>query len=201
MRSVNLVPVSCLDTHRRRRRARSWLGAGFVVFVLAVSGAVRYAVTCGAVDSIQARLNEVQAEQADLALQLTAIESQRDALLARAQSLAHMRKTHPLPRQLLQIAANAPDGVVLTELSASPRHEARRPAEDAADEDTGADEPPPLTVGGYAASHADLNALIAVFETIAPWQRVNLVRAVREPFESGTAIAFEIQCGPREGTP
>ncbi|RMF80829.1 MAG: hypothetical protein D6744_07810, partial [Planctomycetota bacterium] len=139
--------------------------------------------------------------QADIALQLQETEAQRDRLIERAAAWAAIRKSHPLAEQLLRVASSTPDGVVLTRLDAAPRS-GRDARVETPSEESSTNEPlPPLVVTGYAASRTDLNDLIAVMETIDGWQRVNLIRAVREPFETGAAIAFEMRCGPSEDMP
>jgi len=199
--TVNLLPESCHNARRRLVRRNAWTAVAACAFILLAGTWVALRAAGHAIDGLGDELAAVQATQVELERQLVLAATARNGLADQSRGLETLRHEQPLPRQLLAVAQRAPEGIVLTEILA--------------DSDTGggwnnarlvapiitsqaASEPRPLTVriSGYAVDHEELTRLIAALKDERRWEQVELLRAAREPYRQGEALAFRLECRP-----
>lgn len=212
---ANLMPQACLIARQRTLRRNRW--GGVVVacaLALACGGFARFS-TMHAVDLASDRLAHLQARQAELDRQLGILVRTRGALYEQARRLAALRQSQPLPEQLVALAAEAPGGILLTDLRAeapappAPDAAHARPtppaaaatAEASAAAQTVSSALRTIHLSGYALDHEHLTQLIESVRKIPNWQQVELVRASREPLGAGQAIAFRLECRERSPAP
>lgn len=212
--SVNLVPQSCRIARQRSARRNRWIAvATSGALMLALGGFVRISIS-GAVSESGERLAHLQARQLDLDRQLGMVLRTRAALYEQVRSIAALRHSQPTPEQFVALAAAAPDGVLLTDLRAEAavapvepqRQKSAAPVAAAAKPGSPASQPvaTPLRsihLTGYALNHEQLNELIENMRRIPNWHHVELLRAARESYGGGEAIAFRVECRERSHTP
>jgi len=207
----NLVPEPYRQQRVLRRHLRCWAAASLLLLgVIAVAGIQRISAE-QRLQHLQDTLRRREALRAQVEQECTAVQRERDALVARAEALIALRREHPLPAQLLQLANAAPDGVVLTRIEGrtpGTRHTAKadRPSAAAATGKAGLREPQHtealrLEIDGYAIDHQELMRLIRAMQGIEHWRHVSTVRVSREPLATGSALAFQLWCEAAENAP
>jgi hypothetical protein len=202
--AVNLLPDSCHYVWRRTRRRKVWTAVALLA-ALVVGGAwTALRAADQALLRLDRELARVQVEQAELDRQLMLAAKLRNDLANRGRALSALRHRQPLPEQLLTLSRLAPAGVVLTEIRAQPAGEVREPVQPSSSGNTRSpagnrspeSRPRPLLVqfSGYAINHDELARLVAVLQQVPQWEQVELLRAARQPYGSGEALAFELKC-------
>ena len=202
--AVNLLPEACHDARRRIRHRSVWtiIVAGSLVLLVGIW------VVLGASDRAIVRqgqeLGAVQMVQSELDRQLTLATITRNELVEKGRALLALRQEQELPAQLLALSNQTPAGVVLTQISTETRSGMRPPmggGRKSVKSDTGGIGTGVVFMNGYAVNHDQLTRLIAVLRRIPRWSRVELVRATREPYQRGEALAFRLECRQMENTP
>lgn len=202
---VNLLPMPCRRRRVRARRARRWtIVCGCAALV--VSAAWLWADEQSAErDRLQTELQVRAAGRADLERQLSTATRARDLLTDKARALLEVRDTGRLAARLDALATGAPDGIVLTEISARPapappvvappptvaaagRPPATQPARRRV-----TDSDPIVQIAGLARSQADLSALMDALRRIDGWNQVELVHAGSQA-GADALVGFKLEC-------
>lgn len=211
--TLDLLPESCHSARRRMVRRNAWTVVVTIAGLLLAGAWLALRVSDRVIEQSNRELGAVQVRQSELDRQLTLATVARNDLAERGRVLSTLRQEQLLPEQLLALSAQAPDGVVLTEIGAEPalgpRRRSRRQAGASrvgAVEATGdgpRQESSSLAVRmrGYAVDHNELTRLIDVLQRVPQWERVELLRAAREPYRDGEALGFQLECQPMEGIP
>jgi len=214
--AVNLLPESCHNAHVRAVHRNVWTGILVSAGLLVVGTWVALRASDHALGRLGRELNGLQLKQSELDRQSTLATRIRNDLVSQGRALCALRQEHALPAQLLQLARTAPAGIVLTQISTNGSGRAgppggtqpnllRPPAAStgrpqtatAATERTGR----VASMRGYAVNHDELTRLIEALQHISQWNRVELLRAAREPYRASTALAFQLECRPPEIVP
>jgi hypothetical protein len=215
-RAVNLLPESCHNARRRARRRNVWTIFTLSAGLLVIGAWVALCATDRTLSDLNGQFAIAECKQAELERRLTLATKLRDDLVQRARTLAALRQEQPLPAQLLMLTRQAPTGVVFTEISAvtaASGRSAARPFSTRArvvrHGQSGSHPAPPhgpsvtseplvVRMSGYAVDHDQLARLIHVLQRVPQWERVELLAAAREPYRTGMALAFELECGSPE---
>ena len=202
--AVNLLPDSCHNVRRRTMRRKVWTAVALSAALLVAGAWAALRAVDQALLRLDRELGRVQVEQSELDRQLMLAAKLRNDLAARGRALSALRHRQPLPEQLLTLSRLAPAGVVLTEIRAQPAGEVREPIQPSSSGNTRSpaanpspeSTPRPLLVqfSGYALDHDELARLVAVLQQVPQWEHVELLRATRQPYGSGEALAFELKC-------
>lgn len=210
--AVNLLPESCHHARRRAFRRNVWTALLLSAGLLAVGSWAVLRATDQAILRLIREFDSVQMKQSELDRHLTLAARLRNELVEQARALSALRQEQPLPAQLLALTDRAPDGVVLTEIRSAPPVAAERPARRPSNTSRAAPtkpsrraarhEQPALLVhmSGYALDHDELARLIDVLKAVPDWERVELLRATREPYGDGVGLAFRLECRQREAS-
>jgi hypothetical protein len=208
--TINLVPLPQLQARRRRQRCNAWITLCSAAGVLcATAGAVR-SVATDSLAKLTGQLGAIEKQQQDLRVRLLADSARRTELVQQLETAAGARRPQPWAGRLVHLAREAPEGVFLTSLTATPAPAvsaaAPPPPPGAAKSDVKT--APPATaplqavrLQGYALDHGALLQLYGTLERLAGFEDVALVRATQEPFRNGMALAFELECRAHEGRP
>ncbi len=214
--AVNLLPESCHNARRRARRRNAWSVAVVSAGLLVVGTWVAFRATDRTLLWLNRQLASAQSKQCELDRQLTLATRLRNDLTRRARTLAALRQEHLLPEQLLTLTRQAPAGVVFTEITAHPATGARTaarpgsrafravgsrwspPRSTVSHDQSAANGPLIVQMSGYAVDHDQLTRLIGVLQRVPQWEQVELLGAAREPYRTGTALAFQLECRPAE---
>jgi len=214
--TTNLVPEACRARFARLRRRNAWT-VGVVAFgLMLVAAWAASAATGQSIERLRESARLAQARDEELVRGTTLATRQCETLLSQARALFALRSTQPVSAQILRIFQAVPSGVVLTELrgvrtspepaaagtvrgqAASPRA-AGSAAAPASQPEQSADgkrsEGLEYHLSGYALDPANLAALIEELRGAGDWPLIELRRASREKFLSGTATKFELTCG------
>ncbi len=184
---VNLIPIDCLDAQSRRTHMKMWLGVGLGMCALMACAGIHYLHTLHTARQLMTRLSEAQQTQADRAAQLSSAQADHDEIVTAAGALIGLRRTHPVPQRLLTLAQLTPEGVVLDQVRGVSMARG-----------TDGTQPRSATVTGHALDHHELDSMMRAMQDTSEWRQVNLVRATREPYRAGVAVAFQLQCDPLE---
>lgn len=204
--SVNLVPTQRLHARARSRRRRTWFGVWTGIGVVIVAGWAVQGIAGTALRHLSADVRKQTAQRTAAQRQLMTASAQRAELLEQLETLAAARRAQPWPARLTVLAREAPDGVFLTgirvgmeEVARDAGRAGRQPPQPAANEIESVTQP--VRLAGYALDHAALLQLVNTLQAQTGWQQVELVRATREPFRNGQAVAFELDCRASEDVP
>jgi hypothetical protein len=200
MQALNLVPVDCLESWARRRRVTIWTSVCLVAVVATIVAAGHCWSTGRSLARLEKHVAETLARQSDLDRALERAAADHDALLARAEAVASLRRPHALPGQLAELSNHAPEGVVFERIDFNSQTSRTNPRPSVVAADGGRPAGGAITteMTGYAVSHQELDRLIKVIHTIPQWRQVRLLRAASEPYLTGQAIAFHLVCLPEE---
>ena len=202
--AVNLLPEACHDARRRIRHRSVWVIVLSGAAVLLAGTWLVLGATGRAIVRQGQELGAVQIVQSELDRQLTLATITRNELVEQGRALLALRQDQELPEQLLALSNQAPEGVVFTEINTGSRAGKRPPIgrairNEASAAETGAGTA--VSMRGYAVDHDQLTRLIAVLRRIPSWSKVELIRATREPYRGGNALAFHLECRQMEDTP
>ena len=205
--SVNLVPTARLTARTRARRRNTWCAVccGTAVLLLTAWGLQRIAAS--ALEQLAEDVRTREAQRVDVQRRLVAADSQRQVLLNRLETIAAARRPQPWAHRLVDLTRDVPAGIFFTTVQITPDEEAAKAAAKAAKSTRTAAAAPPVErdteqavrLLGYALDHATLLELVNTLQSAPGWTRVELVRAAREPYGGGLAVAFELDCRTREG--
>jgi Tfp pilus assembly protein PilN len=211
--AVNLLPESCHNARRRARRRNAWTGILLSAGLLVIGTWAALSAADRAIQRLTREIAGLQARQSELDRQSTLAARLRNDLAQQGRALAALRQEHLLPGQLLTLAREAPGGIVLTEIRTQSAGRPR-PAIPVRPQTARASTVRPqraglgdqgaagaVQVNGYAIDHDELTRLIGTIQRIPQWEQVELLRAGREPYRSGMALAFQLECHPREVAP
>jgi Tfp pilus assembly protein PilN len=197
VRSHNLIPLPRLEARRRRLRLRVWVAA---VSVYAAALAVVYTVCLGAwaVDS-----HDLARQQKATEARVAETRRQIDEVNA---DLADARRTlranevlggHPDWSLLLMVLARSMnEEVVLRQCDLASLKTVR--ADDAAE--TAAPAPADgvdgwrLQMNGFGRTVASVSEFALAIEKTGLFDRVRLLKTIRQPFLAGQATHFQIEC-------
>lgn len=208
--SINLVPEVRLHARARVRRRMRWLVAAGLLASINLLIGLGHLAMYRSVQTSTRELEFVQGQRGDVERRLLTLHAQRDALLEQLERALRARQLQPWPGRLVRLHEIMPEGVFLTTLSLASEDEAPesrglrtvRPA------GTGAVPANETRAGGarvelrgFAVDHPALLQFLQALRELPDWRVVELIRAEREPFGSGAAVAFDLLCQPREGSP
>jgi len=211
--ALDLLPHSCHSARRRTVRRNAWTVLVTIAGLLLVGAWLVLRVSDRVIERSNRDLAAVQVRQSELDRQLTLATMVRNNFAERARVLCTLRQEQLLPQQWLTLTQQLPDGVVFTEISAEPLRGLRRPSRPRAGAastnppESTANAPPQqpasllIRLRGYAVDHNELTRLIDVLQRVPRWEQVELLRAAREPYADGEALAFQLECQPVEGLP
>lgn len=211
--AVNLLPESCRNARHRAVRRTVWTVATTTAGALVVCAWVVGQATDQALARRQAELKTVQSRQSELDHQLMLATITRNDLARQARALLSLRQEQVFPQQLLDLSSRAPEGIVLTEISAEARRRTQRsPSHRAPPSGPSEDSTQHgqvrlarlIHLSGFAVEHSQLTRLIDVLQSAEHgqrWGEVELLRAAREPFGGRPALAFQLECRRAEGLP
>lgn len=211
--TVNLVPALRSSARARTRRRGAWITVCAAVSVLLGIGWGTHLVACQALARLSQHVRALELRRTTLETRLSEANRARTELLDKLELIAGARRPQPWARRLLDLVQAAPDGVFLTSLNVA--------ATSAADPNAGrtnrtarkegtppdASAPAPRTeeqtvrLAGYALDHAALLQFVDALRAVPAWRNADLVRANREPYGSGLAVAFQLDCRLPEDAP
>jgi Tfp pilus assembly protein PilN len=220
MQGLNLLPASCLDARARVRRQWHWSVASVGLGAVLCAGWVAHLGGQRSRSELLQSLAVLQARQTELDLQLTRASRSRAALYDEARALSQLRPESAVPEQLLELARVTPDGVFLTELRALPFAPAKNAPRPTAAPAVAADGAKPASIAGsspqtrpparglrsvqiagVAADFERVQRFVDSLTRVPRWQRVELVRSVREKRDSREVVSFRVECQDPEGGP
>jgi Tfp pilus assembly protein PilN len=198
---VNVLPESYVYARKRAARVQGWLITLVVV-------AVAFSFPIGFDVFKTARAASLEEEVKPLHSRLAATKSRLADCLAAVTDLRHrlsradaLRSKRPWKNLLATLTAKMPEEVWLTSLESlegRAKDAGRRPsAQPAADGKQDAVElagPTGLRLTGYALGHEYLYAFMGTLNDGVLFNRVELVKAGREPLADGTAVRFVLEC-------
>lgn len=212
--AVNLLPESCHAARHRLVRRNAWSVVVLCAGVLVFGTWIALRATDRSVHRLNREHESLQAKQSELDRQLTLAIRSRNELAQRARALTALRQELALPQQLLTLAREAPEGVVLMEIQSlvqagdrslasppttSPRAGSGTAGAQALQRPGGrGPEPPVVQMTGYAVDHDQLTRLIEALQRIEHWEQIELLRVNREPYLGGMALAFRLECRQAE---
>ncbi|KPK46280.1 MAG: hypothetical protein AMK72_09960 [Planctomycetes bacterium SM23_25] len=204
----SLIPAYRIMARKRRARVRLWVVVCAVQSLALAGGAALCHALLGGEDlglaaELQETTNRIRSSRADIGPARVRLRRSEARLLA-TQGVANEPDWSIL---LASIAAKPGEGIVLQqcELQLCKRHadSARQPGER---RPHGMEIPASdgrgylFTLRGHARSHRAASEFVMKLEKAAVFDQVRLVRNTREPFLSGSAIAFEVACAITEGS-
>ncbi len=195
---INLVPMHRRDAHARSFRLRAWaVGGGTYALLLIVACGLSYAIWGGDQAAVAA-----QSERASRQLE----ESQRmiaklQPELAEAQGKLDMITAideQPDWSILLKLLAKAStDQIVLTQCRLDRSDGPKAVVGKAPTTQSAASHL--VTITGYGRSQAAVSHFVLRLEEAKLFDQVTLIKTSREPFASGEAFAFRIECSLNNG--
>lgn len=198
MKCVNLVPKHRRDAHARSFRLRAWtVGGGAYALLLIAACGLSYAIWGGdqaAVTSQSERANrqleEGQRMIAKLQPELAEAQGKLDMITAIDEQ--------PDWSILLKLLAKAStDQIVLSQCRLD-RSDAPKTAVTKAPT-TQASASRLVTIAGFGRSQAAVSHFVLRLEEAKLFDQVSLIKTSREPFASGEAFAFRIECSLSSG--
>ena len=202
MNGLNLIPEHRKLAAARRRRWRGWFAAW-------IAGAALIGAGCGVAQVMWGRNNaQLESEVRELARHIDTAAAQRDALetrLARLKDeLAAANSVADQPdwsRLLAFLSTQAGDAVVLNGLRLEPAVETSKAAVRNTSHTIDQPNRYRLELRGFAQSAADVSQLALRLQAAGLFEDVKALRATREPFLTGQAVNFHIQCTLGEAAP
>ncbi|KPK79721.1 MAG: hypothetical protein AMJ81_12915 [Phycisphaerae bacterium SM23_33] len=198
---ANLIPAARQEAKQQRARRRAWLGvcgayAGLLLTGYALCAAAWGADGRGLQDQLANEEADIKTSKAELGTLHQKLEQARRKLQAN-RAVGDQPDWSVL---LAVLASSLDDELVLTlcklhELGqpAEPRPPMRARGVPPAAAPAG-QEQFLLTIGGYARSQAAVSQFVLRLERGRLFRTVNLLKANREPFLAGSAVAFRVEC-------
>ncbi len=211
--AVNLLPDSCHNVRRRTNRRNAWVVVLLSAGLLVAGTWVALRATDRAIGRLSREFSSVQIQQTELDRRLMFVTVARNKLAERARALTALHQEQTLPGQLLTLTSLAPEGVVLTEIRTPSPGDTRRPARSPAEasragtqktatrDTTPIRNPVTVQMRGCAVNHDELTRLIDALQNVPRWEQVELLRTAREPYRTGVALTFHLECRRMEGAP
>lgn len=195
MNGLNLIPEHRKLAAARRRRWRGWFSAWIASAALISAG-------CAVAQAMWGRDNiQLEIEVRELAAHMDTETARRNALesrLARLRDeLAAANSVADQPdwsRLLAFLSTQAGDAIVLNGLRLEPAVEASKAAVHNASHTIDQPDRYRLELRGFAQSAADVSQLALRLQAAGLFEDVKALRATREPFLTGQAVNFHIQC-------
>ena len=200
MIGVNLIPLATREAHQRARRIRRWIVVGAVVAALAALPVLwqvrQHARVAELIQLKQARAAQVAAVRAELD-QANQSLAELNERIERANALRTKRSWAGL---LALTVGCMPDEVWLTSVATEAATAAARQRRPAA---TGDKADPVVVVlngarrvslAGFALDHTHLYEFMARLNASAAFDRVQLLKAGKEPVLWSQAVRFELIC-------
>jgi hypothetical protein len=192
MNNVNFIPSYRRAAEQRRRRLTQWiiLGVAYGVF-LATAIASGYAVWGGGGAALADELENIKTQMKVTTSEMTAMRGDLDAKgkTLRAEQIVVSQPDWSLLLALL--ARSLSDGAVLTQCDLKPEVPAGAAA-------TAAAQPVPasfsLRLSGYGKGLPAVLQFAQELERAGLFDQIRLVKTDPEPFMSGTAIRFQMEC-------
>jgi hypothetical protein len=178
MMPINLIPAHRLDMRRTRRHVRLWLivGAMYTALLIVIAATTAGPQLAGAdidaqIEQAKDRLVQNQQHESQLSSTLRGLQYE----LAAARYIAQRPDWSVL---LAEVAAVRGDDVVLHTMSLTP-------------DTSGAYV---VRMAGHGRSQPSVSALTLRLEECGLFSHVKVLSARREPYLSGQAIRFELEC-------
>ena len=214
--SLNLIPSACLDIRTRAHRQLAWSIAVTICGALVFAGWISVSRSRDNYDRFDGQFAILQAQQTDFDLKLTRASRERVELFNRARQVMWLRPPNRVPEQLAALAKLTPEGVILSDLRATPFVLAK-PVVAAASQPAGPEvvansagqqtAPTPrrgtrqIQIGGWAASFADVQKFREAITAVPNWEKVEPGKSTREMKGDRELVRFQIECVDREGGP
>ena len=198
MTGINLIPTHLLLARRRSRHLRRWLVALVVTAGASVLPVLAFV-------GQQARLSSLSQQQAVLNGQIT---ERRDDLLAvdqlateleqRCERARMLQTKRSWPGLLLLVVESMPPQVWLTSLQVVGPQNQRWPGGKGPDHDQNQvvmmEGPRQLNLAGFALDHQHLSDFITQLNRSGAFDRVQRIKAQKEPIFQARAVRFELSC-------
>jgi Tfp pilus assembly protein PilN len=188
---VNLIPQSLRQARRHRRLVVGWTIGGGVYALALVLGCVvarsLYVADCHALDQ---QMGDMVHRIATADQNSRSLKAQLVELQAQSQT-AHAISDQPDWSMLLNVLANTmDDNLVLRDVKIFPATNSKTVVADALN---GPGEYS-LTIRGLGQSSADVSRFVSHLEESKFFDEVKLSRTGREPFLTGMAVSFDLEC-------
>jgi hypothetical protein len=193
MKSVNFLPAYRVVARQRRRRMRRWAAVIIVSLVLELAGiACGYGLWCGG-RMVLAKEEDRAAttiQSADRAISMLRGElATQDATLKANQALEGQPDWS---RLLTLLAQSLGDGVLVKRCELKPRPPASPVTAASAPQKEG--DAYALKVSGIGRTVADVLQFAGAMERSGLFDQIRLIKTDTEPFLSGAATSFEMEC-------
>ncbi len=187
---VNLIPMARRDAKRRRGRIRLWVGVSTLFGSLWVTAFIVAQVFLASddrklrdeYDRTSGEMDEARAVVAALREEITVVQSRLDA----QQAVGRQPDWSAL---LALLSADIGDRAVLRSVRLRAPHEA---TSGLAPQDSNAIVRLELT--GFAQTQRAVSEFVLRLEEAPLFEKVTLIDTRREPFRSGSAVGFRIEC-------
>ena len=187
---VNLIPMARRDAKRRRGRIRVWVAASLLLGSLWVTAFVVAQVFLASddrklrdeYDRTSGDMDEARAVVAALREEITVVQSRLDAQQA-------VGKQPDWSALLALLSTTLGDRAVLRSVQLRAPHEATSGL--ASDDVTAVVR---LELTGFAQTQRIVSEFVLRLEEAPLFEKVTLIDTRREPFRSGSAVGFRIEC-------
>jgi Tfp pilus assembly protein PilN len=206
MRSANLIPAYRLAARQRHRRIRVWMSAG-IAYLLVLLGiyAACYGLWGHGLGTVTGDQETTSARMQEVSRRIRAAQSELEALDQRLKA-GQAVENQPDWSVLLAVLPESTRGdIVLTQCELMPDRPAATAAVPSATNNSSRDAAAAysLRIAGFGQTIAAVLRFAQELERMGLFDQVRLVRTNGEPFLSGTATRFQIECtlGGKAGTP
>lgn len=206
MSSANLIPAYRLAARQRHCRIRVWMSAG-IAYLLVVLGvyAACYGLWGRGLSTVTGEQETTTARMQEVSRRIRAAHGELEALNQKLEAIQAV-ESQPDWSMLLAVLPESTRGdIVLTQCELAPDRPAATAAVPSAPNNVPRDAAAAysLRIAGFGQTIAAVLRLARELEQMGLFDHVRLVRTNGEPFLSGTATRFQIECtlGGKAGTP
>lgn len=195
MKCVNLIPSHRRDAQARTSRLRAWsFCGGAYALLLILACALSYAIWGGDQAAVAAQ-SERALRQVDEAQRVVAkLQPELNEAQARLGMIRLIDDQPDWSVLLRLLAKSSTDEVVLSQCRLDVSAESAKPRGAALPTTKPDSATHVLTVTGYGVSQAAVSHFVLRLEEAKLFDQVNLIKTSREPYASGEAFAFRVEC-------
>jgi Tfp pilus assembly protein PilN len=199
MKCVNLVPSHRRDAHARSFRLRAWIfgGGAYALLLLAACG-LSYAIWGGDQAAVAAQSERAAREVEEGQRIIAKLQPELSEAQAKLDMITAIDEQPDWSILLRLLAKESTDQIVLSQCRLDRQTDAAKPAAaKAPTTQTAASHVVAIT--GFGRSQAAVSHFVLRLEEAKVFDQVSLIKTSREPFASGEAFAFRIECSLSSG--
>ncbi|MFO0840303.1 MAG: hypothetical protein U1D55_17485 [Phycisphaerae bacterium] len=206
---VNLLPESISQSRRRSTRSRRWIAVCATIAAACGGTWTLRLFTERSDDQAFRKTIETQKKCADAAAEAVQVRTRLAQLKGDLEELARLSRPDRWTSRYALLAATAPEGVVLKELSIQPGPQAATQPAPAAKGAAGsaaavsapAASPSRFRILGWATDHGQVMSLVSALQRLPGCRDVELIGAAADTHFPQYAVRFECSGFSEEGAP